>query len=80
MNEINGLIWQSPNGIGALDKAAWDQTVSIATTYKVLKAQPSEGAFRTDLNEKALGMLGSDVDAKGAAWAKTTVDLKEGGN
>jgi NitT/TauT family transport system substrate-binding protein len=80
MNEINALIWPSPNGIGALDSAAWDQTVQIATTYKVLKAQPADGAFRTDLNEKALGMLGSDVDTKGAAWAKTAVELKEGGN
>jgi NitT/TauT family transport system substrate-binding protein len=80
MNEINALIWPSPNGVGALDSASWDQTVQIATTYKVLKAQPSEGAFRTDLNEKALAMLGSDVDTKGAAWAKTAVELKEGGN
>jgi NitT/TauT family transport system substrate-binding protein len=80
MNEINALIWPSPNGIGALDSASWDQTVQIATTYKVLKAQPSEGAFRTDLNEKALGMVGADVDTKGAAWAKTAVELKEGGN
>ena len=80
MNEINALVWPSPNGVGALDSASWDQTVQIATTYKVLKAQPSEGAFRTDLNEKALGMLGSDVDTKGAAWAKTAVELKEGGN
>ena len=79
MNEINALIWPSPNGVGALDSASWDQTVQIATTYKVLKAQPSEGAFRTDLNEKALGMLGSDVDTKGAAWAKTAVELKAGG-
>jgi NitT/TauT family transport system substrate-binding protein len=80
MNEINALIWPSPNGVGALDSTAWDQTVQIATTYKVLKAQPSEGAFRTDLNQKALEMLGADTDTKGASWAKTTVDLKEGGN
>ncbi len=80
MNEINALIWPSPNGVGALDSTAWDQTVQIATTYKVLKAQPSEGAFRTDLNQKALEMLGSDSDAKGASWTKGTVELKEGGN
>ena len=54
--------------------------MQIATTYKVLKAQPSEGAFRTDLNQKALEMLGSDSDAKGASWTKGTVELKEGGN
>ena len=79
MNEINALVWPSPNGVGALDKASWDQTVQIATTYKVLKSQPTDGAFRTDLNDKALTMLGSD-DTKGSSWAKTTVELKEGGN
>jgi NitT/TauT family transport system substrate-binding protein len=78
MNEINALVWPSPNGVGALDKASWDQTVQIATTYKVLKSQPTDGAFRTDLNDKALTMLGSD-DTKGSSWAKTTVELKEGG-
>ena len=80
MNEINGLIWPSPNGIGTLDKALWDQTVSIATTYKVLKAAPSEGAFRTDLAKKALDALGTSVDTKGASFQKSTVTLKEGGN
>jgi NitT/TauT family transport system substrate-binding protein len=80
MNEINGLIWPSPSGIGALDKAAWDQTVSIATTYKVLKSQPTDGAFRTDLNEKALAALGTGIDTKGASWTKATVTLNEGGN
>jgi NitT/TauT family transport system substrate-binding protein len=80
MNEINALIWPSPNSIGTLDSAAWDQTVEIATTYKVLKSQPTEGAFRTDLNQKALEMLGTDVETKGESWAKTTVELKEGGN
>ena len=27
MNEINKLIWPSPNGIGVIDEAAWDKTV-----------------------------------------------------
>ena len=30
MNEINPLVWPSPNGIGMIDPAAWDQTVDIA--------------------------------------------------
>ena len=80
MNEINGLIWPSPNGVGALDKAAWDQTVKIATTYKVLKSNPTDGAFRTDLNDKALAALGTAVDTKGASWTKATVTVNEGGN
>jgi NitT/TauT family transport system substrate-binding protein len=80
MNEINALIWPSPNGIGTRDSAAWDQTVEIATTYKVLKSQPTEGAFRDDLNQKALELLGTDVETKGASWAKSSVELTEGGN
>ena len=34
MNEINKLIWPSPNGIGLVDKTAWDQTVKIAQQTK----------------------------------------------
>ena len=80
MNEINALIWPSPAGIGLLDKTLYDQTISIATTYKVLKAAPSADATRTDLAQKALDALGTSVDTKGASFAKQTVTLKEGGN
>ena len=79
-NEINALIWPSPNGIGLLDKALYDQTVTIATTYKVLKAAPSADATRTDLAQKALGALGTSIDTKGASFAKATITLKAGGN
>ena len=80
MNEINALIWPSPAGIGLLDKTLYDQTIKIATTYKVLKAAPSADATRTDLAQKALDALGTSVDTKGASFAKQTVTLKEGGN
>ncbi len=80
MNEINALIWPSPNGIGMLDKAAYDQTVQIATTYKILKAAPSADATRTDLAAKALSDLGSSVDTKGTSFQKQTIQLKAGGN
>ena len=80
MNEINALIWPSPNGIGLLDKALYDQTIQIATTYKVLKAAPSADATRTDLAQKALDALGSSVDTKGANFKKGTVTLNEKGN
>jgi NitT/TauT family transport system substrate-binding protein len=80
MNEINGLIWPSPNGIGLLDKALYDQTTQIATKYAVLKAAPAAEATRTDLAQKALDALGTSVDTKGANFQKGTVTLKEGGN
>jgi NitT/TauT family transport system substrate-binding protein len=74
------LIWPSPGGVGLLDKALWDQTVKIATTYTVLHAPPTEGAYRTDLAQSALNALGSSVDTKGAGFQKQTVTLKEGGS
>ncbi|HEY0444758.1 MAG TPA: ABC transporter substrate-binding protein [Candidatus Limnocylindrales bacterium] len=79
MNEINALVWPSPNGVGMMDKALWDQTIKIATTYSVLKAAPSDGAYRTDLAKAALDSLGS-TDTKGAGFQKQTITLKEGGN
>ncbi|MEA2545310.1 MAG: NitT/TauT family transport system substrate-binding protein [Chloroflexota bacterium] len=78
LNEVNALIWPSPNGIGTLDPAAWDQTAQIATTYKVLKAAPPADAFRTDLAKAALAALGS-VDAKGTSFVKQTVTLNADG-
>ncbi len=80
MNEINALIWPSPNGIGVLDMTLWDQTIQIATTYKVLTAAPTDGAFRTDLATNALNALGSSVDTKGTSFAKQTITLKEKGD
>jgi NitT/TauT family transport system substrate-binding protein len=80
MNEINALIWPSPGGIGLLDKTLYDQTIKIATTYKVLKAAPSADATRTDLAQKALDALGTSIDTKGASFAKATITLNAGGN
>ena len=80
MNEINALIWPSPDGIGQLDRPSYDQTVTIATTYKVLKAAPSGGRDPDRPRPEALDALGTSVDAKGASFAKQTVTLKAGGN
>jgi NitT/TauT family transport system substrate-binding protein len=78
MNEVNDLIWPSPNGIGNTDKAAWDQTMKIAVDYGVLKATPADGWYRNDLVEKAWNGLTGDT--KGAGFVKGTVTVTEGGN
>ncbi len=78
MNEVNPLIWPSPNGIGFTDQAAWDQTVQISVDGKFLKAAPAAGAFRNDLTEKA--WVGITGDTKGANFAKGTVQVTPGGN
>ena len=78
LNEVNGIIWPAPNGIGITDAAAFDRTVQVALDGKIL-TKPVEGtAWRNDLAEKALAALG-DADTKGASWQKATVTLTEGG-
>ncbi len=77
LNEINKLIWPSPNGIGQMDKALFDQTVAIALEGKVLTKAPDAGAHRTDLSAKALEGLSGDT--KGAGFTPITVELKPGG-
>jgi NitT/TauT family transport system substrate-binding protein len=78
LNEVNALIWPSPDGIGMMDQAAFDRTVQIAVDSKILKAAPTGTAFRNDLAQAALAALGSE-DTKGTSWQKATVTLTEGG-
>ena len=76
MNEINSLVWPSPNGIGTLDTAAWDQTVTTAMEGGVLTAEPADGAYRTDLTAAALEGLDN---ATGDDWQKPVVEVTPGG-
>ena len=78
LNEVNGIIWPAPNGIGITDKAAFDRTVQVALDGKIL-TKPVEGTpWRNDLAQKALDALGS-ADTKGASWKKAVVVPTEGG-
>lgn len=80
MNEVNKLIWPSPEGIGTMDQAAWDQTIANAMAGKVLKAKPTDGAFRTDINSAALDLLTKGgVDTIGTGYQPITVTLTKGG-
>jgi NitT/TauT family transport system substrate-binding protein len=80
MNEINALIWPSPNGIGVMDKALWDQTIEVATGQNVISADPGDDAYRTDLAERAVDALNDDgLDTTGTTWQKATVTLNPGG-
>ena len=86
MNEINKLIWPATNGVGMIDKAAWDQTVSISQQTKnqdgdtVLTKAPDAAAYTNDYVTKALAHVKADgVDAVGATFKPLTVTLEEGG-
>lgn len=77
MNEINALIWPSPDGIGILDQDAWQQTVDISKEFQILKEDPADWAFRTDLAQAALdGLTGDTV---GADFQKEVVEVTPGG-
>jgi NitT/TauT family transport system substrate-binding protein len=86
MNEINKLVWPSPNGIGMVDKSAWDQTVQIASQTKnadgdtVLTKAPEGLAYTNDYAERAIAALKEEsVDTTGADFKPITVALKAGG-
>jgi NitT/TauT family transport system substrate-binding protein len=73
MNEINALIWPSPDGIGILDPDAWQQTVEISKEFGILHEDPADWAFRTDLAEAALA--GLEGDTVGADFEKAVVEV-----
>jgi NitT/TauT family transport system substrate-binding protein len=76
MNEVNALIWPSPDGIGVLDQEALAQTVETAVAGEILAGEPAEGAFRSDLTEAALeGLEGTT----GEDWEKPVVEVTPGG-
>jgi NitT/TauT family transport system substrate-binding protein len=78
MNEINGLVWPSPNGIGMMDPALWQQTVDVSLEAGIIKAAPPAEAYRSDLATAALA--GITEDTKGADFQKGVVEVTEGGN
>jgi NitT/TauT family transport system substrate-binding protein len=86
MNEVNKLIWPSPDGIGYIDQAAWDRTVEISQNTPnlegatVLTAPPTDGAFTNEIVEAAWALLGDmDLDLFGESFEPIEVTLNEGG-
>ena len=82
MNEINGLIWPSTNGIGVMDQGLWDQTIEVATTQiaELQGVEIPESSFTTEFAEAAVADLEADgVDVMGADWERIEVELNEGG-
>jgi NitT/TauT family transport system substrate-binding protein len=80
LNEVNKLIWPSPAGVGTVDPKAWAQTIKIAVDAKVLKGDPGEGAYRTDLTEKADQELRAEgFDVTGEKFQPQTVEVTAGG-
>ena len=80
LNEINNLIWPSPNGAGVMDQALWDQTIDIAVAESVLSGPPADDSFTTEYASAAVDLLeGQDLDVIGNDWEAEEVELLEGG-
>lgn len=78
LNEINALIWPSPQGIGVMDQALYDQTVAISQDFGVLTNPPDDAALRTDLAQAAVESL-TDLDTTGEGFQKQAVEVTPGG-
>ncbi|MDK1010390.1 MAG: ABC transporter substrate-binding protein [Actinomycetota bacterium] len=80
LNEINNLIWPSPQGIGTMNAALWSQTVAVATSEGILNAAPTDGAFVSDIVSEALtNLTAAGIDVIGNGWTPKTIELREGG-
>ena len=82
MNEINGLIWPSPGGIGVMDADLWDQTIEVATTQipELQGADIPAGSYTTTHAEAAVAALNDEgLDTVGSGWTRLDVELNEGG-
>jgi NitT/TauT family transport system substrate-binding protein len=84
MNEINKLIWPSPDGIGRINEDLWAQTVEVALNTKnaegstVITKEPDPEAYTNEIVDAALEQLG-DLDTVGDGFTPQTVTLNEGG-
>jgi len=85
-NEVNKLIWPSPDGIGYIDAAAWERTAEISLNTPnlegstVITALPSEGAYTNEIVEAAWALLdGMDLDLFGDGFTAIDVELQPGG-
>jgi NitT/TauT family transport system substrate-binding protein len=86
-NEINKLIWPSPDGIGIINQDAWDQTVEGAlaavneTGAHLITQDPPETAFSNEYIQQALDELAEEgIDVTGEDFEPLEVTPTAGGN
>ncbi|RME99767.1 MAG: ABC transporter substrate-binding protein [Chloroflexi bacterium] len=77
LNEINKLIWPSPEGIGIMDAGLWNQTATISVEGGVIPELPGDDAYRTDLATQAHLYLSGDIT--GESYTPIDVEVTPGG-
>jgi NitT/TauT family transport system substrate-binding protein len=78
LNEVNALIWPSPSGIGVVDPALWEQTVTVALGGGVITARPAAEAADATIVTDANESLG-DLDLLATDFLKGHVGVAPGG-
>jgi len=79
MNEINRLIWPSPQGVGVMRPAAAARTVAVATQGQLITKKPTTW-YRADLAKAAVASLRKQgIDVTGKRWKPAVVKITEGG-
>jgi NitT/TauT family transport system substrate-binding protein len=86
MNEVNKLIWPSPDGIGILAEPDWERTVELSLTTlnqdgeTVLAAAPEGLAYTNEYVQQALDALTADgLEVTGSDFTPQEVTLNPGG-
>lgn len=82
LNEINKLVWPSPDGIGTLDLDLYEQTIDVAIEGEVISEAPDESAYTLDIAAAALEALAEeypDLDLVGDMYESIEVDITPGG-
>jgi len=73
-NEINPLIWPSPQSIGVMNAQRWLETAKISHRYGVTKSLADSSAYTNEFVQKALDSL-KNIDTKGLGWKPKVVSL-----
>lgn len=80
MNEVNKLIWPSPDGIGRLDTESWNQTVEWLLFMGAIGEEPGDSKYREDLVTAALKSLSAEgLDVTGEDWRPASITVRAGG-
>jgi len=84
MNEVNKLIWPSPDGIGITNADAFDTAAQIALDYGGIStaAEGDGSTYRNDLAQAALDSLQTDMpdlDVAGADYVAPVVEITKNG-
>jgi NitT/TauT family transport system substrate-binding protein len=86
-NEINKLVWPSPQGIGVVNQTTWQQTVELSkkvidpATGKPLitKDPPASTIDMTFVNDALTKLKAQGLDATGTSFKPLAVTLLKGG-